>query len=206
MTGQFNLHACSDRTNVDRPAVVLSQCKEFLSVSTRISSKCSLWNAHLMLDYRNSYRRTVAAALLASSLGAIAIAAIALLITPSAVFPLRLATELLSLVCLAIAVLAGLVAAGGIIALHRDAVEQRGQPYYSGQPRECSPGTLARLRRRLLTLLPGSLARLRLWPGEWVKVRSFAEISATLDGEGRLDGMPFMLEMLRHCGQRHRRL
>ena len=174
-----------------------------LSVSTQISSKCSLWNANLTLGYRNSYRR-VAAALLASSLAAIAIAAIALLITPSAVFPLRLATELLSLVCLAIAVLAGLVAAGGIIALHRDAVEQRGQPYYSGQPRECSPGTLARLRRRLLTLLPGSLARLRLWAGEWVKVRSFAEMSATLDGEGRLDGRPFMLEMLRHCGQRHR--
>jgi hypothetical protein len=55
-----------------------------------------------MLGYRNSYRRTVATALLASSLAAIA--AIALLITPSAVFRLRLATELLSLVCLAIAV------------------------------------------------------------------------------------------------------
>jgi hypothetical protein len=104
MTGRFNLHACSNRTNVDRPALVLLQCKEFFSVSTRISSKCSLWNAQLMLDYRNSYRRTVAAALLASSLAAIAIAAIALLITPSTVFPLRLATELLSLVCLAIAV------------------------------------------------------------------------------------------------------
>jgi hypothetical protein len=155
-----------------------------------------------MLGYRNSYRRTVAAALLASSLAVMA--AIGLLVTPSAVFPLRLAAELLSLVCLAIAVLAGLVAAGGIIGLHRDMMEQRGQPYYSGQPRERSAGTLVRLRRRLLTLLPGSLARLRLWPGEWVKVRSLAEISATLDGEGRLDGLPFMLEMLRHCGQRHR--
>jgi hypothetical protein len=55
-----------------------------------------------MLGYRNSYGRTVAAALLASSLAVMA--AIAFLITPSAVFPLRLATELLSLVCLAIAV------------------------------------------------------------------------------------------------------
>jgi hypothetical protein len=155
-----------------------------------------------MLVYRNSYRRTVAVALLASSLAVMA--AIALLITPYAVFPLRLATELLSLLCLAVAVLAGLVAAGGIIGLHRDTLEQRGQPYYSRQPRECAAGILARLRRRLLTLLPGSSARLRLWPGEWVKVRSFAEIAATLDGEGRLDGLPFTLEMLRHCGQRHR--
>jgi hypothetical protein len=33
MTGRFNLDACSNRTTVDRPALVLSQCKEFLSVS-----------------------------------------------------------------------------------------------------------------------------------------------------------------------------
>src|ERR1700730_6103482 len=52
------------------------------------------------LGYRNSYRRTVAAALLASLLAVMA--AMALLITPSAVFPLRLAAELLSLLCLAI--------------------------------------------------------------------------------------------------------
>jgi hypothetical protein len=155
-----------------------------------------------MLSYRNSYRRTVAAALLASPLAVIA--GMALLIWPSAVFPLRLATVLLSLLCLAIAAIAGLVAAGGLIGLHRDAMELSGQPYYPDQPRECSAGAFARLRRRLLTLLPGSPARLRLWPGEWVKVRSFAEISATLDGEGRLDGLPFMPEMLRHCGQRHR--
>jgi hypothetical protein len=45
---------------------------------------------------------------------------------------------------------------------------------------------------------------LRLLPGELVEVRSFAEISATLDGEGRLDGLPFMPEMLHHCGRRYR--
>jgi hypothetical protein len=155
-----------------------------------------------MLSYRNSYRTTVAAALLAFSLAVIA--GMALLIGPSAVFTLRLATVLLSLLCLVTAALAGLVAAGGLIGLHRDAMELSGKPYYSGQPRECPAGAFARLRRRLLTLLPGPPARLRLWPGEWAKVRSFAEISATLDGEGRLDGLPFMPEMLRHCGQRHR--
>ena len=37
--------------------------------------------------------------------------------------------------------------------------------------------------------------------GDWVEVRSKDEILATLDERGRLDGMPFMPEMLRYCGQ-----
>jgi hypothetical protein len=38
--------------------------------------------------------------------------------------------------------------------------------------------------------------------GDWVQVRSKEEILATLDGNGRLDGMPFMPQMLKWCGQR----
>ena len=45
---------------------------------------------------------------------------------------------------------------------------------------------------------------LGLRAGEWVEVRSKEEILSTLDKQGRLDGMPFMPEMLRHCGERHR--
>lgn len=41
-----------------------------------------------------------------------------------------------------------------------------------------------------------------LRPGDWVEVRSFAEISRTLDSEGKLDGLPFMPEMLQFCEQR----
>ncbi|AMO21677.1 hypothetical protein GCM10027034_02190 [Ramlibacter solisilvae] len=37
--------------------------------------------------------------------------------------------------------------------------------------------------------------------GDWVQVRSREEILATLDEQGRLDGMPFMPEMLAFCGQ-----
>jgi hypothetical protein len=37
--------------------------------------------------------------------------------------------------------------------------------------------------------------------GEWVDVRSAEEILATLDKDGRLDGMPFMPEMLQYCGK-----
>ena len=37
--------------------------------------------------------------------------------------------------------------------------------------------------------------------GEWVEVRSKEEILATLDGRGRLDGLPFMPQMFQYCGQ-----
>lgn len=38
--------------------------------------------------------------------------------------------------------------------------------------------------------------------GDWVAVRSKEEILATLDDHGCLEGMPFMPEMLRFCGQK----
>ena len=38
--------------------------------------------------------------------------------------------------------------------------------------------------------------------GEWVEVRPLAEIMATLDGDGALDGMPFMPEMTQFAGRR----
>ena len=41
----------------------------------------------------------------------------------------------------------------------------------------------------------------KLRAGDWVEVRSKEEILATLDGEGRLDGMPFMPEMFAFCGK-----
>lgn len=41
----------------------------------------------------------------------------------------------------------------------------------------------------------------RLCVGDFVKVRSREEILATLDENGRLDGMPFMPEMLAYCGR-----
>jgi len=40
--------------------------------------------------------------------------------------------------------------------------------------------------------------------GDWVEVRSPAEISATLDADGTLDGLPFMPEMIEYCGRRFR--
>ena len=39
--------------------------------------------------------------------------------------------------------------------------------------------------------------------GDWVEVRGPGEILATLDQDGTLDGLPFMPEMLEHCGKRY---
>jgi hypothetical protein len=40
--------------------------------------------------------------------------------------------------------------------------------------------------------------------GEWVEVLPAREIASTLDAEGALDHLPFMPEMLPHCGRRFR--
>jgi hypothetical protein len=44
----------------------------------------------------------------------------------------------------------------------------------------------------------------KLLVGEMVEVLSKAEIIATLDERGELDGLPFMPEMLQHCGKQFR--
>lgn len=43
-----------------------------------------------------------------------------------------------------------------------------------------------------------------LCAGDWVEVRSRDEILASLDKDGRLEGLPFMPEMLEYCGKRVR--
>jgi hypothetical protein len=43
-----------------------------------------------------------------------------------------------------------------------------------------------------------------LKPGELIEVRSAAEIRSSLDRDGKLDGLPFMPEMLAFCGRRLR--
>src|ERR1700743_2110185 len=46
------------------------------------------------------------------------------------------------------------------------------------------------------------MENMKLRVGEWVEVRSKAEILQTLDKDGSLDGMPFMPEMFAYCGKR----
>ena len=45
---------------------------------------------------------------------------------------------------------------------------------------------------------------LNLKAGDWVEVRSREEILATLDENGRLENLPFMMEMFEYCGRRLR--
>lgn len=47
-------------------------------------------------------------------------------------------------------------------------------------------------------------SREKLRVGDWVEVRSKEEILKTLDSDGKLDGLPFMPEMLAYCGRRFR--
>ena len=46
----------------------------------------------------------------------------------------------------------------------------------------------------------------RVRTGDWLEVKSAQEIAQTLDSDGTLDGLPFMPEMLQHCGRRYRLL
>ncbi len=49
-----------------------------------------------------------------------------------------------------------------------------------------------------------ALNNLQCRAGEWVEVRSKDEILRTLDGNGQLEGLPFMPQMFQYCGQRFR--
>ncbi|MCC7086555.1 MAG: hypothetical protein IT427_16275 [Pirellulales bacterium] len=40
--------------------------------------------------------------------------------------------------------------------------------------------------------------------GKWVQIRSEAEIRATLDADGNLEGLPFMPEQIKYCGRKFR--
>lgn len=57
------------------------------------------------------------------------------------------------------------------------------------------------LASRDFRVYPGTVD---LKPGDLVEVRSVTEIMASLDRDGKLDGLPFMPEMLAFCGRRLR--
>jgi hypothetical protein len=49
-----------------------------------------------------------------------------------------------------------------------------------------------------------TVRRLRLRAGDLVRVRSAEEILRTLGADGTVNGLPFMPEMLAHCGRQFR--
>lgn len=108
----------------------------------------------------------------------------------------------LTLVALVAVMMFGvLVASGGSIALHRDALERAGRPYASRKPREARRSMIAWSARAFLGLMEHGSGKLHLRPGDRVVVRNLDEILATLDENGTLDGVPFMPEMIAFCGR-----
>ena len=55
---------------------------------------------------------------------------------------------------------------------------------------------------KLESFAPVASTTAPLCVGDWVEVRSKEEILSTLDQNGRLEGLPFMPQMFRYCGQR----
>lgn len=89
----------------------------------------------------------------------------------------------------------------------RRAVAEHGLP---GALRRASALAAARLTgrpaERAKAPRPGAaeLPALGLRPGEWVEVRPFEEILATLDADGKNRGLAFTFEMRAYCGRRFR--
>jgi hypothetical protein len=100
---------------------------------------------------------------------------------------------LLTAVVLAAALL---VAGGGLVCLLRDARETSGKPDLVVSHANWVPGDSLASRLGFRFLL-GT----RLRPGDFVQVKTKAEIAPTLDASGALEGLPFMPEMDTYCGK-----
>lgn len=102
-----------------------------------------------------------------------------------------------------------LIALSGLVVLHRDTILTKRKPdlFRSMNESRWDPEFAARGRDVGLTLRQSArriVGRDLLVVGDDVEVRSFEEIRRTLDDTDCLDGLPFMPEMLRFCGQRGR--
>jgi hypothetical protein len=98
-----------------------------------------------------------------------------------------------------------LVALGGVLAAFRHSSRERGQQdLFLALNSARSEGALLRQAGRSSSVM---FPRIRRWlgapapgVGDVVRIRSLEEISATLDANGCLDGLPFMPEMTKYCG------
>lgn len=162
-----------------------------------------------MTPQRRSYWKTLAVITLGWLTGAAAVIWLALAGHAAAPSPAGYWLRWLGMSLLALVVLvpATMVLFGGLLAVHRDRLEERGVPYATSVRREWVPGPLAGWIVNLVRKLwspwrsPGALD---LRAGDLVEVKSAREIATTLDRDGALDGLPFMPEMASFCGRRLR--
>jgi hypothetical protein len=161
-----------------------------------------------MSNYRSSFSKTIAVAAALSVLGVGVMVVIAIDAVVAAGL-WSVAVDLFAAVGTIILIFASgyfcLVATGGVIALRRDSLEKSVIPYANFSRREWTP-TLAIWLKRLLSGAHGvqPKSELGLYPGEHVEIRSLEDILQTLDERGFYNGMPFMPEMAKYCGQRAR--
>jgi len=148
-----------------------------------------------------SYRKTAVASLLAG-LAVISATLVGQLLA-DAYLPGTLAV-LVALLGWMVGALMLLVAAAGMLVLVRHRGRERGDEdlFLRLNRAKSERALLGRARqvrfalRRLGRWLGASTPRV----GEVVRIRSLEEISATLDANGCLDGLPFMPEMVKYCG------
>lgn len=118
-------------------------------------------------------------------------------------------STLLTTLCWVIAAALCLVALSGVVVLLRDMHQQRARAnLFQSLNHARSEATVARgglgmglWARRILRSLTFSPAFV---VGEMVEVKSYDEISKTLDISGCVDALPFMAEMKQFCGRRAR--
>jgi hypothetical protein len=150
-----------------------------------------------------SYRKTVVFSLLAAALAASATYAGQRWAPAMVPAPLVFALALLGWIVAAILLLVGL---GGLLSIFRHFSRARGEPdlfltlnssrsegALLGRGGASGSAVFAAIRRWVGAPTPSV--------GELVRIRSLEEISATLDANGCLDGLPFMPEMAKYCGR-----
>jgi hypothetical protein len=103
--------------------------------------------------------------------------------------------------------LAGVIS-GGLVVIHRAKVNQAGKtdPFIALNRKNSEASLFAAGGSRVLRFkqFRRLLGAPQFIVGDEVRVRAFHEIEATLDANGCLEGLPFMDEMKRFCGERGR--
>jgi hypothetical protein len=155
----------------------------------------------MSMQRKSFWKATVLAA--AAGVGALLVGALVAWLLPG---PAGLVARPLAIIVWIIGLTALLVACGGLVVLRRDALQTGGgiDLFIRLNRSRCEPEVLRGPVRGARWLRWGGGKSWQPQVGEVVEVKSFAEIAATLDASGCLDGLPFMAEMARFCGQRVR--
>ncbi len=152
-------------------------------------------------DFQRSCLKTATlAAIVAATAALLAIAGIRYLHGPWAMT--------IFLPCVLLAGVSSWFVASAAVVWHRESRSKSRQPDWylalnGGHSAESIHAGAVRVgpfRRGLARLLNGH----GFVVGDAVRVRSLAEVRATLDADGGLDGLPFMAEMVRYCGRETR--